>query len=59
MAYKEGIVDDEVYSYVFHFPEVYELKDVGGPRSKSAIEVPALDNASSGHGCEESEMEEV
>jgi hypothetical protein len=56
MAYKEGIVGDEVYSYVFHFPEVYELKDVGGPRSKRAIEVSALDDASSGHGCEESEM---
>jgi hypothetical protein len=58
-AYKEGIAEEEVYPYVFHFPEVDELKDIGVPRSKMVIEVPALDEAASGHLCEEAEMEEV
>jgi hypothetical protein len=48
-----------VYPYVFHFPEADELKDIGGPRSKRVIEVPALDDANSGHVCEEVDMEEV
>jgi hypothetical protein len=50
-AYKEGIIDNEVYPYVFHFPEGNELKDFSGPRSKRAIEVPDLDDANSGNGC--------
>jgi hypothetical protein len=56
-AYKEGVAEEEVYMYVFHFPEVNEMKDIGGPRSKRIIEVPAFDEATSGHGCEEAEME--
>jgi hypothetical protein len=56
-AYKEGVTKEELYPYVFHFPEVDELKDIGGPRSKRVIEVPALDEATSGHGCKEAEME--
>jgi hypothetical protein len=35
------------------------MKDIGGPRSKRIIEVPALDEATSGQVCEEEEMEEV
>jgi hypothetical protein len=31
-AYKEDAAGEEVYPYVFHFPEVDELKDIGGPR---------------------------
>jgi hypothetical protein len=35
------------------------MKDIGGPPSKRIIDVPALDEATSGQGCEEAEMEEV
>jgi hypothetical protein len=58
-AYNEGASEEEEYPYVFHFPEVDEMKDIGGPRSKSIMDVTALDEATSGQGCEEAEMEEV
>jgi hypothetical protein len=58
-AYKEGAADEEEYPYVFDFPEVDEMKDIGGPRSKRIMDVPGLDEATSGQGCEEAEMEEV
>jgi hypothetical protein len=58
-AYKEAAAEEEEYPYVFHFPEVDEMKDIGGHRLKSIIDVPALDEATSGQGCEEAEMEEV
>jgi hypothetical protein len=35
------------------------MKDIGGPRPKRIIDVPALDKATSCQGCEEAEMEEV
>jgi hypothetical protein len=37
-AYKEGAEEEEVD----------EMKDIGGPRSKRIIDVPALDEATSG-----------
>jgi hypothetical protein len=58
-AYKEGAAEEEEYPYVFHFTEVDEMKDTGGPRSKRIIDFPALDEATSGQGCEEAEMEKV
>jgi hypothetical protein len=58
-AYKEGAAEEEEYPYVFHFLEVDEMKDVGGPRSKRIIDVPDLDEATSGQGCEELNMEEM
>jgi hypothetical protein len=30
-AYKEGAAEEEEYPYVFHFPKVNEMKDIGGP----------------------------
>jgi hypothetical protein len=57
-AYKEGAAEEEEYMYLFHFPEVDKMKDIGGPRSKRIIDVPDLDEATSGQGCEEAEMEE-
>jgi hypothetical protein len=35
------------------------MKDICGLRSKNIIDVPALDEATSGQGCEEAEMEEM
>jgi hypothetical protein len=35
------------------------MKDIGGPRSKRIMDVPALDEATSGRGYEEADMEEV
>jgi hypothetical protein len=58
-AYKEGVAEEEVYQYVFHFPEVDEMKDIGGPRSERIIEAPSFDEVTSGDGCEEAEVEEV
>jgi hypothetical protein len=31
-TYKEGAAEEEEYLYIFHFPEVDEMKDIGGPR---------------------------
>jgi hypothetical protein len=58
-AYKEDVAEEEVYPYVFHFLEVDKMKDIGGPRLKRIIEVPAFDEDTSGHVCEETDMEEV
>jgi hypothetical protein len=35
------------------------MKDIGGPRSKRINDVPAMDEATSGQGYEEAEMEEA
>jgi hypothetical protein len=59
LAYKEVAAEEEEYPYAFRFPEVDEMKDIGCPRSKMTIDVPALYEATSGQGCEEAEMEEV
>jgi hypothetical protein len=58
-AYKEGAAEEEEYLYVFDFPEVDKMKDIGGPRSKRIMNVPGLYEATSGQGCQEAEMEEV
>jgi hypothetical protein len=52
-AYKEGADEEEECPYVFQFPEVDKMKDIGGPRLKSIIDVPTFDEGTSCQGCEE------